>query len=120
MIAAFISAFINALAVSLALTILLETTFFYLTGMRDKRDLALLWLVNVLTNPLVVAVYWLMAARFNGNPYLIQISLESLAVLTEGKYYKKYGRGFTRPYLFAFGANAFSFGMGILLQRLLR
>ena len=44
------------------------------------------------------------------------IPLELFAVLTEGFYYKKYGRCFRRPYLFSLAANMVSFGIGELIQ----
>ncbi|MCL2002491.1 MAG: hypothetical protein FWG72_00610 [Oscillospiraceae bacterium] len=103
----------SALAASLGLTLLLEAGFFGLTSKRDVKDLLLLVLANVLTNPLVVLTFWLL-------PYpLMKVPLELFAVVTEGFVYQKYGRGFKRPYLFSLAANAFSFGIGVLIQRLI-
>ena len=107
---------LSSLAISLALTVLLETGFFLLAGKRHKKDLVLLVLVNVLTNPVVVLSFWLITHYTNWNPYLSLIPLEVFAVLTEGYYYKKYGKEFRRPFLFSLAANAFSFGLGELLQ----
>jgi hypothetical protein len=105
-----------ALAISLILTLALETGFFFATGKRDKKDLLLLILVNILTNPAVVLTYWLMVLYTGWNAVIIIIPLEIFAVLTEGFYYKKYGRCFKRPYFFSLAANAFSYGTGVLLQ----
>jgi hypothetical protein len=102
-----------ALALSLGLTLLLEAGFFLLTGKRDGKDLLLLVVVNVLTNPAVVLTYWLAPHQ------LMKIPLELSVVFTEGFLYKKYGRGYKRPYLFSIAANAFSFGTGVVLQRIL-
>ncbi|MDR0324503.1 MAG: hypothetical protein LBI19_00220 [Oscillospiraceae bacterium] len=102
-----------ALAVSLALTLLLEAGFFFLTGKRDRKDLLLLLLANVLTNPVVVLVFWLTLWQPG------KIPLELSAVLAEGFLYQKYGRAFKRPYLFSLAANAFSYGAGVLIQRLI-
>ena len=79
-------------------------------------DLLLLILANLMTNPAVVLLYWLVAMSTKWNAYLIQAPLEALAVLTEGLLFKKYGQEFKRPYLFAIAVNAFSYGAGILLQ----
>ena len=111
---------IFALIISLILTIAFEAGFFLLTGKRNKKDLLLVVLANVLTNPVVVLLYWLILfytgwSRIMMN--IIKIPLELFAVLTEGYYYKKYGRDFKHPYLFSIAANAFSFGIGILLQQ---
>ena len=109
---------LSALAVSLALTIALEAAFYWLSGRRDKMDLLLLVLVNILTNPVVVLLYYLSAAHTSWNTYAVQITLEALAVLVEGYCFKKYGQAFRRPYLFAAAANVFSYGVGILIKRL--
>ena len=121
----FLTSFLTSLVLSLALTITLEIVFFLLTNKRNKKDLLLLILVNVLTNPIVVLFFWLVTLYTDWNTYLnthldtniILIPLELFAVLTEGYYYKKYGCDFRRPYLFSFAANMFSFWSGVLIQQ---
>ena len=49
----------SALAVSLLLTVAIETGFFFLVGKRNKKDAALVILVNMITNPAVVLIYWI-------------------------------------------------------------
>jgi len=110
------TALLGALAVSLALTLILETIIFLLFGKRNKKDLLLLVLVNVLTNPVVVLLYWLAASYTKLDTYVVQIPLEVFAILTEGYCYKIYGQDFKRPYAFAVAANVFSYGMGIIFQ----
>ena len=110
-------ALLISLAVSLAMTIVLETGFFLLTGKRNKKDLLLVVLVNVLTNPVVVLSYLLLMLYTGLNTVIILIPLEIFAVLTEGYYYKKYGRTFKRPYLFSIAANMFSFWTGVVIQQ---
>ena len=48
---------IGTLAVSLGLTIVLEETFGWMWGVRNRWDMTLVVLVNVLTNPAVVYLY---------------------------------------------------------------
>ena len=105
-----------ALALSLALTLALEIAFFFLIGKRNKKDLLLVLLVNVLTNPVVVLLYWLAALYTDWDTSIIKIPLELFAILTEGLYYMKYGQSFKRPFFFSLAANAFSFSIGVLLQ----
>ena len=113
-------ALLIALSVSLALTVTLESGFFLLTGKRNKKDLLLVALVNVMTNPAVLLLYWL-AVSYSGFNWIITIAvLEVLAVLTEGYIYKKHGQDFKRPYGFSLFANMFSYGTGVLLQMILR
>jgi len=108
-----------SLGLSLMLTIGFEAGLFLLIGKRNKKDLLLLLLVNILTNPVVVLSYWLVALYTDWNLYIVLIPLELFAVLTEGYYYKKYGQSFKHPFLFSLAANAFSFGTGQLLQAFL-
>ena len=149
-------AMITSLAVSLALTILLEVGFFLLirlfvhrrggnlppvlldaecshrcsaepTGGRLpplqenvqhllKKDLLLLILVNILTNPIVVLIYWLTVLYTDWNTVIMIAALEIFVVLIEGYCYKKYGRGFKHPYTFSVAANMFSYWIGVILQ----
>jgi len=104
-----------SLVVSLILTIILETGFFLIVGKRNKKDLLLVVFVNILTNPIVVSLYWLAFFYTGWNRAAVTAALELFAVLTEGYYYKKYGKGFKYPYLFSIAANAFSYGTGVLL-----
>jgi len=104
------------LAVSLVLTIALEAGFFLLTGKRDRKDMLLVVLVNVITNPVVVLLYYIASLYTNWNLIPVIILLEGFAILTEGYYYKKYGRDFKKPYLFSAAANMFSYWIGLLIQ----
>ena len=110
-----------SLAISLVLTLVFETAFFLVTGIlgtvkRNKKDLLLVIMVNVLTNPVVVLLYWLSALYTNWNRTLVKIPLEIFAVLTEWLYYRKYAQTIKKPFLFSLAANAFSFTAGLLLQ----
>jgi len=108
-----------ALGLSLVLTLVLEIGFFFLIGKRNKKDLLLVIMVNVITNPVVVLSYWLAVQYTGWNLVAVKAVLEILAVCTEGIYYKKYGQDFRHPFLFSAGANGFSFGVGVLLQMLI-
>ena len=109
---------LTSLTLSLLSTIVLEAGFYLLIGKRDKKDLLLLMLANVITNPVVVLLFWLVTLYTGWNPYIMLIPLELFAVLTEGYYYKKRGRSFRRPYLFSLAANMFSFSTGELIKYL--
>jgi hypothetical protein len=107
---------ISALAISLGLTLVLESAFFFIVGMRNRKDFLLLLLVNIITNPVVVLTYSLFVQYTNLAPVIVLIPLELFAIIAEGCYYKKYGLSFKRPYFFSIGANAFSYCIGLLLQ----
>ena len=112
------SPWFSALGISLALTLAVELGFALVCRYRG-RVLALVALVNVLTNPLVVqaALLW----RYYALPgYAAAVAvLELLAVLTEGFLYAKSRLGIRRPYVFSLAANALSFGLGLLLRTIL-
>ena len=111
---------LSSLAISLLATLVLEAGFFWLTGKRNKRDFLLLVLVNLVTNPVVVLLLYLTYWFTNLNYIAVTVVLELSAVLVEGLYYKKFGQEFKRPFLFSLGANAFSYGIGLIVQLLLR
>jgi hypothetical protein len=112
---------IISLALSLLSTIVLEVVFFIVSSRLftvkiNKKDILLVLLVNILTNPVVVLLYWLTIFYTQWNTIIILIPLELFAILTEGYYYKTYGSSFRRPYLFSTAVNIFSFGTGVLIQ----
>ena len=110
---------LTSLALSLVLTLALETGLFLLAGKRNKKDFLLLLLVNLLTNPAVVLSYWLVAIYTYWDTRIILIPIELFAILIEGYYYRKYGCDFRRPFLFSIVANMFSFWIGVLIQRII-
>ena len=107
-----------ALGTSLALTLAVELGFALICRYRGPV-LALVALVNVLTNPLVVqaALLW----RYYALPgYAAAIAaLELLAVWLEGLIYQKSRLGISRPDVFSLAANVLSFGLGLLLRLIL-
>lgn len=104
---------IRSLIVSLALTLMLELGFALILGVRGRRNLALVALVNVLTNPPVVLLYSLFPSP------LLTIAAELSAVFIEGVIYRA-GTDFRRPMLFSLSANAFSYLIGLALNALTR
>jgi len=118
-----------ALVLSLIMTLVLETGFFLLavellqgklfTGKRNKKDLMLVIMVNIITNPVVVLVYWLIYIYTEWNIVIVVVLLEIMAVLTEGYYFKRYGRTFKHPFVFSLAVNAFSYSAGVVIQYLL-
>ena len=100
-----------SLAVSLVLTLLMEGVFALVWGVKGKKDWRLLVLVNVVTNPVVVALYHGVSRAW---PFVLL--LEVSAVLAEWLAYRKWGRT-TRPaFLFSLCANCFSYFTGVLLS----
>ena len=103
---------LSQLAVSLGLTVSLELLFALACGMRGRRVLGTVALVNCLTNPPVVLLS-VLAEGWGLPPVAVRLPLEAAAVLAEGAIYCG-ARSARRPYLFSIGANVFSYCVGAL------
>lgn len=105
-----------SMGISFVLTLILELGFSLALGVRGRRDLLLVFLVNLLTNPAVVVFHSLLLTRTELSVIGIVVTLELLAVLTEWLCYKYRSQNIQRPFLFSLGANAFSFLCGMLIS----
>ena len=97
--------------ISLGLTLLIELPIGFAMGMREKKHILLMILVNVLTNPAAVLLCWL------GVP---QIPVEIGVFLVEASVYYWFSRdeswNIKHPVLLALLANLISWTSGILIQ----
>lgn len=104
----------------LLLTIIIELIIALILGIRDKKDIINIILVNVITNPIVVMSQTLLYIKFGYNIEMIGIAiLEVLVVLVEGLIYKKvlnYKK--INPILLSLILNALSFLIGELINLL--
>lgn len=102
-----------ALAGSLLLTLVLELGFALLWGV-ERRDLTLVALANVLTNPVVVLCYTVAGSFVPELLIPVTAVLEVGAVIVEGRLFHTRG-GIRFPWAFALCANLFSFTVGLFL-----
>lgn len=109
---------LTALAVSLALTLLLEEGFALAWGLRGRRELGLAALVNCLSNPPAVLAYHTAVRLWGWSPPLTAAAVECAVVLTEWRCWQSFSRQVRRPFLFSLAANAFSYGAGCLMQHI--
>ena len=97
--------------ISLGLTLLIELPIGFAMGMRRKKHILLMILINVLTNPAAVLLCWL------GVP---QIPVEIGVFLVEAGVYYWFSRdeswNIKHPILLALLANLISWTSGILIQ----
>ena len=110
---------LEALAVSLVLTLALEELFALAWGVRGRRELLLVALVNCLTNPPVVLLHAALTGPWPQYRLLTTAALEVAAVFTEWRCYRAFSRQLRRPLLFALAVNAFSYGAGWVAQHVL-
>lgn len=107
---------IKPMVISLLLTILLELCFALAVRIRNRRDLLLLCLMNVITNPLVTLCYYLVDYYTEWKLIPVTLFLEGAAILAEGFYFKKYGKTFRNPFLFSVCVNSFSYAAGKIIN----
>ena len=109
---------LTVLAMSLTLTLILEEGFALVWGLRGRRELGLVALVNVLTNPPVVLLYYTATGLRHWNAVLVTVVLEAAAVIVEWRCYRAYSEQVKRPFLFALLINLFSYGAGCVINLL--
>lgn len=107
---------LTVLASSLVLTLLFEGLFALVWGLRGWRELAVVALVNLLTNPAVVLLYHLSTGPWGMNAVLVTVVLECAAVATEWQCYCSCSRQLKHPFLFSLLANVISYGIGCIIQ----
>ena len=107
---------LRILAVSLGLTLILEELFALLWGLRGRRELTVVALVNVLTNPVVVLSYHTAVRLLGWNALWVTAVLEIGAVVVEWLYYRSCSEQLKKPFSFALLVNAFSYGMGCVIN----
>jgi hypothetical protein len=106
---------LTAFAVSLALTLALEVPVAAAFGARNRRDLLLAVLVNVLTNPPVVLACFAIAPATGWPSLAVQLPLEALAVAAEALCYAKCARSIRHPIALSICANGWSYTVGLAL-----
>lgn len=109
---------LKILAVSLLLTLAFEEGFALLWGLRGRRELGLVALMNCLTNPPVVLLYHTAAGLWHWNAVIVTVVLEGLAVLVEWRCCRAFSEQVRRPFLFALLINLFSYGAGCVINLL--
>ena len=111
--------FVWTLLVSLALTLVLETLFCLAVGLRGTRNLTVIVLVNILTNPPVVLLNNILLKNTNLPRFLIITVLELTAILVEALYYRSCGENIKHPFALSFGANTFSYFTALIINHLI-
>ena len=97
---------------SLLLTLIFELLVAVVFGLKGK-DLLLVLLVNILTNPAAV-----LFSIMTGNRRVVQLFIEAVVILTEGWYYKKYSSKIKSGFAFSVIANIISYGLGLVLNHI--
>lgn len=106
------------MGVSLVSTIVIEILVSLIIGIRDRKDILNVFLVNILTNPLVVSISYLVNLRYGLiRKNIVLVFLELSAVLIEGFIYKRvleYKK--INGYLTSLLLNIVSYSLGIIIN----
>lgn len=102
----------------LFMTILIEVIFSLIVGVREKKDILNIVLVNVLTNPIVTSVPILVLVTIGFKARIIMlITLEILTLFTEGFiYYKTLKFKKINPFLLSLILNGASYLIGEVIN----
>ena len=110
------------MAECLLLTILIESAAAALIGVRKKHDFLNVFLVNVITNPVLVALTSLMGFFYGYEAYVVIVAAGEIGVLiTEGLIYRKvliYKK--INPFLVSLILNGASYLSGLVIGRIFR
>lgn len=106
--------------ICLSSTIVIELIMSLLLGIRNKKDILNVILVNIMTNPLVVSILMYITYNRLFNTTISIIILEILVILTEGFTYKKV-LTFDKinPYVLSLILNISSYFIGRLLNNII-
>ena len=99
-------------AIALFLTIVIELLFALAVRIRNRTDLCIVILAQIVTNPLVVFISNWCLFHTRLHPLIFQIPLEIAAILAEWLIYKSYAKRIARPFLFSLAANLLSYTIG--------
>lgn len=101
-------------------TVLTETAGAAALGIRDRRDIRNVILVNIMTNPVVAALPVYMNIRYGLKARNLTLAvLEAFAVLSEAAVYKRYlSYDRIRPLVLSIALNAVSYLIGVIINRL--
>lgn len=110
---------IRMFGISLMLTIAIELAAALLFGMRMRKNMLLVVLVNVFTNPPAVLCNWLCRLYLpDYHRAAVQLAIEAVVITVEALIYSIFARDeqwrIRKPVLFSLTANGCSWLLGVL------
>ncbi|MDO4543043.1 MAG: hypothetical protein Q4C01_00705 [Clostridia bacterium] len=103
--------YLSILGISLGLTLVLELAYAWFCKVRGK-DLLLITLVNLITNPVAVLITLL----FRNKVAWIELPIEVGVVFLEFALLKGFAKKVERPFWLSLGMNCFSYGAGLIVS----
>lgn len=106
------------LLIALVCTLIIEISIGVLIGIKDKKDIINITLVNILTNPILNSLCYMV--YFYKGIYYYKISiifLEIIVFIVEGLIYKKYlNYKKLNPFILSLILNVSSYGIGLIIN----
>ena len=107
-------AFPYVMLLSLLVTIIVELLVAFVIKIHNKKDILNIILVNIITNPLLVSIMYVIFLKYGRNVQtILEIILEVVILVVEGMFYRKYLKyNKINPFLISFILNIFSYILG--------
>ena len=106
-------------AVSLGMTIVLEALVMIVLGEHSKKNMLLLLLINIFTNPMAVYLAYVGNYLTRLSDVVIQLPIEIFVILVEVGIYKWFSKDENRyikkPILLGILANIVSWSIGLMM-----
>ena len=106
-------------AVSLGMTIVLEALVMIVLGEHSKKNMLLLLLINIFTNPMAVYLAYVGNYLTRLSDVVIQLPIEILVILVEVGIYKWFSKdknwNIKKPILLGTLANIVSWSVGLMM-----
>ena len=117
-----ISFWLRLFLIPYVLTLVIEELATLIWGYRSGKDLATVWWVNTVTNPLVTLIRYLLTQNVHSSEARtwIMIAVEILVVLAEWRLFQRFLSKGKHFFLFSLSLNAASYGAGLLLPVILQ
>lgn len=116
-----INSFYKVILICLIATIIIEIITAFICKVRDKKDFINIILVNIITNPIVVVIPYIIYLYYGVTyRYISLFILEVLTVITEGYIFHrvlKYNK--INAYVFSMILNVSSYLIGELLGKII-
>lgn len=114
---------LESLIISVVLTVVIEVALSLLIGLRGEKNIETVIWINCITNPIVVAItnliYILSQSLIARN--IVLAILEIVIILVEGILFKKFLKDLkTKPYLYSLYLNVLSFGIGLIINFIIK
>lgn len=106
------------MAICLAITVTIEAAGAFLLGVKDKKGILNVILINVATNPFVVVSTCLVGIFYGSQSRSIyEYAVEAAVVIIEGLFYMKVlKKTKLHPMLLSLVLNAATYGTGLLIN----